>query len=95
MISGDFELVRQLQSERQCEAAAHRMVRSLHRAEHSGRSQWQSFPSARHLVARIRDFIGVGANRTMSQLHSLMRSDAASKDFRIALLERTGTTRVQ
>jgi hypothetical protein len=95
MISGDFELVRQLQTERQCEAAAHRMVRSMHPAEHSGGSQWQSFPSARQLLARIRDFIGVGANQTKSQLHSLVRSDAASKDFRIALLDRTGARRLK
>ena len=70
MVPVDFALARQLHDERQSEAAAHRLVRSLPGAEYSRASQWLSFPSARELLAPIRDFLGRAVNRAESQMHS-------------------------
>ena len=66
MLPVDFELVRQLQAERKSEAAAYRLVRCLPEAESSRATLWLSFPGPRELIARIRDFVGLAANRAES-----------------------------
>lgn len=70
MISVDVELVRQVQDEREGEAAAHRLACCVAGNQSSRPNQWRSFPAARELLSWIRDFVGFVANRAESQVPS-------------------------
>jgi hypothetical protein len=64
-----FELVRQLQDERQAEAAAHRLVRCLPGVGDSRAPQWLRFRAAPRLFAGS-TFVGAAANGAESHVQS-------------------------
>jgi hypothetical protein len=70
MIPVDYELARQVHDERQFEAAADRLARCAAGAQYSRATLWLILPAARELLERIRDFVGVAANRAESPWQS-------------------------